>query len=140
MCKRNKNTAKTNINVKKKELTQLAKPRFTSKPQNSKNRRLDTGSCPPDTGRVRRWMLCRRKDNCKRQNWQSTRGRAKPTRGVVNSKIFIISDSTARTLATGLAVDTRGRVSTRSDKQLMRKKERNDHGVVPGGHRPWWSF
>ncbi|MFS8001506.1 hypothetical protein Hanom_Chr13g01191191 [Helianthus anomalus] len=60
MCKRGKKTAKTK--------TQFAMPQFISKPQNSKNRILDTGPCHPETGRVRRWMLCRRKDNCKRQN------------------------------------------------------------------------
>ncbi|KAJ0437441.1 hypothetical protein HanHA300_Chr16g0602211 [Helianthus annuus] len=137
---RSKKTTKTNIKVKKKELTQLAKPRFTSKPQNSKNRRIDTGPCPPDTGRVRMWMLFRRKDNNKGQNWQPTQGRAKATQGVVNSKIFRICDSASSTLATGRAIDTWGRVSTRSDKQLMRKSERDGYGAVPGGHGPWWSF
>ncbi|MFS7917687.1 hypothetical protein Hanom_Chr03g00192121 [Helianthus anomalus] len=64
MCKRSKKTVKASINVKKEELPQLAKPRFTSKPQNSENKRLDTGPCPPDIGYVRTWMLCREKDNC----------------------------------------------------------------------------
>ncbi|KAJ0580796.1 hypothetical protein HanHA300_Chr04g0133461 [Helianthus annuus] len=41
--KRSKKTAKTKIKVKKEELPLLAKPRFTSKPQNSKNRRLSWG-------------------------------------------------------------------------------------------------
>ncbi|KAJ0469915.1 hypothetical protein HanIR_Chr14g0713091 [Helianthus annuus] len=69
--------------------------------------------CPPDTGCAQDWNLCRRKDNIKGQNRQPTRGRAKATRGMVNSKICIICDSRASKLATGRAVDTRGRVSTR---------------------------
>ncbi|MFS8022617.1 hypothetical protein Hanom_Chr16g01441621 [Helianthus anomalus] len=38
-----KKTAKSNINVNKKELSLFAKPRLTSKPQNNKNRRLTRG-------------------------------------------------------------------------------------------------